>query len=540
MNAHFSIIFRTKYQLKFVFLFMLLLSFFSATQAQDVFSLRSFAGWDAMQLSSVNMSGDTIMAMGFGFKNDDTLRVTSIYVEILENGDSIKTVEIDAGTNQIQAQHRDFVKNDEHLCFLSRTVDTSFNTYVTINDFNVNTRELDQTLYDGFYEKNGKFFDALNLPIEIFEVDNKKYLFYATRTEEPENYGQIGILVLDATDSLLASRIFGDPDENTFGLSVIQIKKGFVIGSKYLARPESREEVDERSELYFLDFDLNVTKHWRQEESVLQQGARAIQSTEDGGIIIATCKGKIFEKDDDPYRYEMQWTDGLLYKLDSNLNIEWETVFTGYDTNRSYQFVESLISLPDASGYVMAGQTEVIAKGPDFDAFDHQGWLIKINHEGDSIWERKFSPVNPPLTWSTFYDVAATDDGGVVAVGFSIGSGDQRGQAAWIIKTDEYGCIVPGCQFSGVDSREVQSDDLSLRVYPNPVSDILAIYVDEYDEDLQYELYDMQGKLMQSFRATTGQTTYLMHVHEFPAGQYILRATSQGRLVGTERVSIVR
>ena len=71
-------------------------------------------------------------------------------------------------------------------------------------------------------------------------------------------------------------------------------------------------------------------------------------------------------------------------------------------------------------------------------------------------------------------DVLPTPDGGFIAVGvaynLAIPSGGSYSQDVWVIKTDSFGCIEPGCQL--IQGMETQITNLrdALAVAPNPVA----------------------------------------------------------------------
>ena len=73
------------------------------------------------------------------------------------------------------------------------------------------------------------------------------------------------------------------------------------------------------------------------------------------------------------------------------------------------------------------------------------------------------------------------------------------------------------------------SDRLDLKfiefsVFPNPVSDILAIQVNGIlKENFDIELYDMQGKLVKSTKIIKGSTIWHLDTQTLYSGQYLLK-----------------
>ena len=96
----------------------------------------------------------------------------------------------------------------------------------------------------------------------------------------------------------------------------------------------------------------------------------------------------------------------------------------------------------------------------------------------------------------------ATGSGGSVA--YSIG------QAVYTTNTGTTGSVAQGVQqvyeIITVGTRNTETE-ISLTAYPNPTADELTLRINDYsNERLSYQLYDMQGKLLQSTQVTEQQT----------------------------------
>jgi len=67
---------------------------------------------------------------------------------------------------------------------------------------------------------------------------------------------------------------------------------------------------------------------------------------------------------------------------------------------------------------------------------------------------------------------------------------------------------------------EAQGINLDVSAYPNPTSDYLTVKVENYETaNLQYTVFDINGKLLQTIKATGGetqiQTSQLVPAHYF-------------------------
>ncbi len=76
---------------------------------------------------------------------------------------------------------------------------------------------------------------------------------------------------------------------------------------------------------------------------------------------------------------------------------------------------------------------------------------------------------------------------------------------------------------------------LSVSAYPNPVSDYLILSVDKLESSsLNYQLYDMQGKLLQNEKIISKQTSILMSSLE--PSTYYLRVIQENKAVNTFKI----
>lgn len=82
---------------------------------------------------------------------------------------------------------------------------------------------------------------------------------------------------------------------------------------------------------------------------------------------------------------------------------------------------------------------------------------------------------------------------------------------------------------------ETNSIDLDLSVYPNPATDFLILKVDYYDnEKLSYQLYDINGKLLEN-KELTGSETQIQTSTLVPS-TYFLKVVQENKLIKTFKV----
>jgi len=115
--------------------------------------------------------------------------------------------------------------------------------------------------------------------------------------------------------------------------------------------------------------------------------------------------------------------DGWLIKTDSAGDTLWTRVHGGANDDRFYS-----VAITADGGYVFAGITGSFgAGGLDF-------WLLKASDSGDTAWTRTYGGAADDEAWS----VQPTADGGCVAAGYtrSFGAGQSD---FWLVKADSLG-----------------------------------------------------------------------------------------------------
>lgn len=79
----------------------------------------------------------------------------------------------------------------------------------------------------------------------------------------------------------------------------------------------------------------------------------------------------------------------------------------------------------------------------------------------------------------------------------------------------------------GTNLHEIPTAELPLMsVFPNPTADHLTLQIVDFNhEKLAYQLFDMQGKLLNNEKIVTGQTT--LNLSLLPAATYLLHVLNQ-------------
>ncbi|NCC99705.1 MAG: T9SS type A sorting domain-containing protein [Bacteroidia bacterium] len=114
------------------------------------------------------------------------------------------------------------------------------------------------------------------------------------------------------------------------------------------------------------------------------------------------------------------------------------------------------------------------------------------------------------------------------------------GQVVYKTHTGTTGSVAEGVQqpyeisaVTGIE--EAIGINLSVSAYPNPTTDYLTLEVKEFDlSNLCFQLYDMQGKLLQSEKLIGSQTSIAMN--NLVAATYFVKVVQESKEVKTFKI----
>lgn len=108
------------------------------------------------------------------------------------------------------------------------------------------------------------------------------------------------------------------------------------------------------------------------------------------------------------------------------------------------------------------------------------------------------------------------------------------GQIVYTVQTGTNGSLSQGIQQPyeiSITRGEVLGIgiNLNLSVYPNPAINYVMLVVDNYDKTLSYQLYNINGQLLENKSVVTNSTTIKME--QYPAGIYFLNVNRNNKNV---------
>lgn len=339
---------------------------------------------------------------------------------------------------------------------------------------------------------------------------------------------KVCLLRLDSLGNEKARYIYGSTApglSQTVGSIDVNANNEIVVGAGQCQGCSGNGIPVNQSWIFVVDTAGQIIRQYFTPQAKNRGGPYKVTSTADGGVVFSATKVHVYPQPGgfNSYRYQ-----GSVIKLNAQFQLEWDTVY-----GRETPSTALMRTVPDNSG-------GYIAVGTQFDSINPTvGWMTKLNAQGEMQWQRFFLPF-PSLQdhqWGYLEHVAVTELGNIVAAGRGENhtSALDHAQYAWIIKTDSMGCLVPGC---AVSLRELTTEPVYLKAWPNPVSEVLNVLVKSEKplHGAQFKLIDMVGRIQRQWEGSYEELQYQIAVHDLPAGLYFLLLSKDGQLLASEKI----
>lgn len=261
-------------------------------------------------------------------------------------------------------------------------------------------------------------------------------------------------------------------------------------------------------------------------------GANAYHQLNDGGgIYISQWINSIYNSGGNPPTY-LSMRCGYIVREDSLHNKIWELKL---GQSSAIPNLFQLKKLSDGNYLAVGGTYD--STYTDGQPYKNTGWLIKFDENGTVLWQKKyFNTTDMPGQTNYLYDFVELSDGSIIAAGERIDGFTDYPQQGWLLRLDNYGCLVPGCQNVGINESENRL--FNLKIYPNPVSDVLYTYFDfpqSQDASYSIKISSIDGREMQSIYRLQKESTYMIETGNYASGIYIIGVYKEQQLVRTSK-----
>jgi hypothetical protein len=260
--------------------------------------------------------------------------------------------------------------------------------------------------------------------------------------------------------------------------------------------------------------------------------AATVLKAPDGGLVVASGIGEEVQVNPNGLAY-IFW-DPVIFKLDTAQNLEWSTLLRSGVSSPLNEIVDMVNT--NEGDLVILGNT-----GRDNPPLEYgRGVTIaKISSTGDSLWARYYILLGGVDYDIRPYDLDNTSDGGFILAGVDA-SNVTTTIPGWIMKVDEYGCLIPGCHLID-DTTTVTGNKImpisKLVIYPNPAIDFLNFQLQNpaVVQGAFFRVLDMEGRLVREYGQLDVSAVFSIPVRGWPMGVYFLQYWENGDLKQSER-----
>jgi len=288
-----------------------------------------------------------------------------------------------------------------------------------------------------------------------------------------------------------------------------------------------------------LEWDFTIGTDW------IDKG-QAILATSDGGYLIASNSSihedAIGNITCTPHSYG--WFEGVLFKLDSNLNVQWQRCYGGSD----HDGIFGIIEIED--GYILTSGTA--SNDGNVSGFHGENdiWIVKIDFFGNIIWQKCLGGSRSEYASISF----KTNEDHLIVVGSTrSNNGDVSGNHSsseydhdiWLASLNSDGELLTQKCFGGVGDETVEFGVVKKSDY-NFVIAGQTDYGSSYDVgctpyggnivDTDFWVFEIQDTLTSV--PTAPEFTEEVMVYPNPAGEYVCFEVAGGGQTEVPQVKI--
>jgi hypothetical protein len=362
-------------------------------------------------------------------------------------------------------------------------------------------------------------------------IEDEHNHFYLYGVVKPDIYTLKPVLIkTDSIGNEIWRKYYGDSlYDDSNGISITSMGNNeFVLTNLVSVNERDRSSYRAGTQLIKIDSAGTILKEYTTPFNTQYISGYSTIKTKSGGLAFSGIEAiNITTGSTQSYDY-----GGYVAKLDSNFQLLWDKRFGNYYSS----FLR--VKEKENEDLLITG-TYVHNFLPD--SVQYSGWLLSLNKDGDSIWQRTYQDFyDAAYPYHAITDVEILDDGRLLLAGYMNyirTSSPKVGEWGWLIRTDSFGCVVPGCQLLDNTENVGQGHALALQmtVFPNPASDIVNFRFEKpINENAVIRVYSGLGQLVGEVgqgHALALRDTMQIEVSDWQSGIYFYGVYVEGQLV---------
>lgn len=227
-------------------------------------------------------------------------------------------------------------------------------------------------------------------------------------------------------------------------------------------------------------------------------------------------------------------------KYDKDYKFLWNISYIPF-SRYSYDKYNSLCFDKDSLNLIVVGKYETIDTSFLIDSMTSERWIVqkglitKTDLDGKLIWNRSYIARGNEFNFNfnEFTNIKRLNSGGYIICG----SNDyydhiERSLQGWLMKVDEYGCLIPGCHLVNT----ILQDKIDLKFYPNPATHYISV-IHGSNKSMNLEMFNQKGNMVLKENDISSLETYVFDIRNLPMGEYyVLFKDNTGKIISTEKI----
>lgn len=165
--------------------------------------------------------------------------------------------------------------------------------------------------------------------------------------------------------------------------------------------------------------------------------------------------------------------------------------------------------------------------------------LLCISPNGQVQWQRYFeAPEEAGEDYGgILINLMQDDEGNLTIIGYHPTA--DNGYNHWLIRTDIYGCVEPGCQLTSIEPEASKAEKL-FALIQNPAGQSISVTVSPNlnGQKAQINVYDISGKQVHSENLVIASDTYSIPTVSFTNGMYLIEVKAENNVMQSEKVIV--
>ncbi len=349
----------------------------------------------------------------------------------------------------------------------------------------------------------------------------------------------IMLLKVDSLGNETSRQTVGTSSLQEYALTMLSGSDGYIyiVGIKGIFTSQDESELVTNTYILKADSNLNIVDSWVDPNEGGYFPYSVIESSDSTITWCGTYADETIYAGANYYGFNPMGEIRTIRKDD--FTTVWQLHF-GYEW--LFTHLNEIEQLPDKS-FIAVGETLGFAtlnvNGDT--AYTWAGWMVKVSEQGDLLWDRKYAGVYTNYCENHLDDFELLPDGGIIACGEANSNltADTFPQQGWLIRLDSCGCLVPGCEFVGIEEPPTEEEIEFVKVFPNPMEDWLYIYFNvpqSYDpKEFSFTIMNMNGEILDYQPQLDYGSTYFLHTAGYASGVYLVNLMRNGEVVQVEK-----